>query len=65
MREIQISGCTEGKGSISKPLQIPPGSLKESVRASGFPSSPGIREMLGGTQGFEFGVSVSVLGGLG
>lgn len=26
MREIQISGCTEGKGSISKALQIPLGS---------------------------------------
>lgn len=40
MREIQISGCTEGKGSISKPLQIPPGSLKESARASRLPQLP-------------------------
>lgn len=26
MREIQISGCTEGKGSTSKPFWIPLGS---------------------------------------
>lgn len=51
--------------SLSVGPSLQPALPAGAASASGSPSSPGIREMLGETSGFEFGLSVAVLEGLG